>query len=289
MFKQLFNLFYSLRPSQWIKNLIIFIPLFFSKSFYNFDLLLLSIEIFFIFCIFVWATYILNDLKDRHIDVLHPVKSKRALASWALNPRFAFIVAILILIWILYYIFTSFNLIIFSLFLVYLLNSLIYSLYLKKIVILDVFIISFWFIIRVLIWILIINVEISSWLIILIFFGSLFFGYLKRYQELMLKNKHGISSRENLKGYDEKFLQHIISVLFSLILISYTFYTFQSVQSQYMIITVPLVMYWMIRFYYSVFFLWKIKEGIDSVLLKDIHIVITWIIYLITTFLILSN
>ena len=269
MFKQLYYFILALRPKQWIKNIIIFIPLLFSWLFTDVNSIIKSVIIFFLFSIFVWCTYIFNDYKDIEKDKEHPTKSMRPLASWKLNKWFAIWFWSLILILSLYFWFYYWWKIVWILFIVYLFNTLLYTIKLKQIEIIDIFSIAIWFIIRWLIWTYIINVPISVWLMIILFFWSLRLWFLKRYQEVMLwKN-----TRENISKYNSIFLEQIISLITWIIIISYSLYTFNSVQSERMVITIPFITFLVIRYYYNIFFLKKYREPIENIILHDKHII----------------
>jgi 4-hydroxybenzoate polyprenyltransferase len=89
MTRSLYLFIISLRPKQWLKNTIIFLPLVFASKLFDFSAIIDTSIIFILFSLFVGTTYILNDLKDIQKDALHPIKSRRPLASGALNHRFA--------------------------------------------------------------------------------------------------------------------------------------------------------------------------------------------------------
>ncbi|NDK08116.1 decaprenyl-phosphate phosphoribosyltransferase [Candidatus Gracilibacteria bacterium] len=245
---------------------------------------MLSFKIFLLFCLFVGSTYIINDYFDIDRDKKHPKKSKRPLASGKLNKYFALILSILILLLIPLVTYYNYSLIILALFLLYLINSIFYSTYIKNIVILDVFSIAIGFVIRGLIGTYIINVELSYWFIIMLFFGSLLLGFLKRYQEVKL----GIDSRKNIKEYNEEFLKQIVSMITTVLLLSYALYTFQSIQNKFMIYTLPIVSFGIIRYYYNIFFLNKFDNSIEEIIFDDKFLLGSIIIYFGVVFFILS-
>lgn len=273
----------SLRPKQSIKNIIIFIPILFSGSFFNYELLKISTLGFILFSFFVWLLYILNDVKDIDFDKIHPIKKFRPIASWDLNIKLWVYFSLLFMLIILILVYLIFWKIILYFFLIYFLNSLLYTIYLKNIVIVDVFFISFGFIIRWLIWIFLINSSISIWFLLILFLWSLFFWFLKRYQELQLD----IISRKNIVLYNSDFLKQIISILTTLIIISYTFYTFNWVQSDLFFITVPFVLFWIIRYLYNIFYLENNLCWIDEIIYKDKFILLDIIIYFFIVFIII--
>gem|GEM_PF-5087117 len=100
-----------------------------------------------------------------------------------------------------------------------------------------------------------INTDISIWFLLILFFVALFFGFLKRYQEFKLS----IFSRKNIFSFNEEFLKQIIFLLTTLIIISYSLYTFNSIQSKLFSITIPFVLFGILRYLYNIFYL---KENI---------------------------
>lgn len=281
--EQIFYYIICMRPKQWIKNIIIFIPLIFSGEITHIYFLSKTIAIFLLFSIFVWATYVLNDIKDLEKDKLHPKKKNRPLASWKLNKKFAFITSILGIVLIRGISVYTFGRTIGILFAGYLANTIIYTYYLKHQVIIDVFSIAIWFVIRGLIGIYAVDVIISPWLLVVLFFWALFLGFLKRYQEVMLWK----DTRHNISLYNSEFLKQIISMLTTVILMAYTLYTFNSSQSQLMLITLPFVAFWIIRYYYNIFYLQKYEEGIEDIIIKDKRIFFDIIIWFIVTILLI--
>ena len=163
----------SLRPQQWIKNLFIFAPLLFSQNLTNGPLLLRNILAFAAFCALSSSHYIFNDLKDIEEDRLHPLKSQRPLASGRLHKTPA-IAAMLILGAGGFFLAGMINEYFFLVALGYVVLQIAYSLWLKHVVILDVFVVAAGFLIRVVAGGLAIRVEISSWLLICTILLALF-------------------------------------------------------------------------------------------------------------------
>jgi len=283
--QQIYYFILWLRPKQWIKNFIIFIPLIFSWNLFNFYDFKNTIIIFFIFSIFVGSTYIINDYFDIQKDKNHPTKKKRVLASWKLNKKFALFLAIFLILLNLLLSFYFWWIIFFLLFLAYLSNTFFYTIFTKNIVILDVFSIALGFVIRWLIWIFAIWAILSEWFLLIIFFWALLLGFLKRYQEVKLK----IQTRKNIESYNEEFLKQIISMILSILLFIYTLYTFNSVQSKLFIFTLPIVVFAIIRYYYNIFFLEKYKNSIEDIIFKDKFILFSGIFYIIFVILIIYS
>jgi 4-hydroxybenzoate polyprenyltransferase len=286
----LFEIVKTLRIKQWIKNLIIFAPLIFSQNVFNLPLLLKSVLAFVLFCLISGAAYILNDLKDLEEDKLHPLKSKRPLASGRLNKSQA--------------LFTFFFLVIISLigaFLinisffialgVYLVLQFCYSFWLKHVVILDVFLIAAGFFIRVIAGGLVIEVQLSPWLIICTILLALFLALSKRRHELVLLNASAEIHRPILKEYNPHLLDQMIAVVTASTVISYCLYTISSETidkfgTKNLIFTVPFVLYGIFRYLYLVH---QKKEGgsPEVLLIKDKPLLIDIFLWIATAALII--
>lgn len=280
---QFYYYFIWMRPKQWIKNLIIFIPLLFSWFAFDLGAILNSMIVFLIFCIFAWSIYILNDIRDIEHDKNHPKKNKRPLASGKLNLNFALMLSLILISIALWSVYKLFDFWVLISFFIYLINTVIYIYFVKNIVIVDIFSISMWFVIRWLIWTFLIWSEISIWLLLILFFWALLLWFLKRFQELKL----GLQTRKNITHYNEEFLKQIISMITTLILMSYSFYTFNSVQSKYIAVTIPFVIFGIIRFFYNIFYLEKFEHGIEEIILYDRYLLVNWLLYLITVFIVI--
>lgn len=235
-----------------------------------------------LFCLFCSATYILNDVHDRKTDALHPEKKKRPIASGKLWIKTAIFLSLFL--WIGSIVLSWFiNLWCAMFFWIYLINTLLYTYFLKEKVIIDVFMISFGFLIRWAIGIAITDAIVSPWFLIMVFFGSLFLWFSKRYQESVLHSQNKISSRKNIHEYSEDFLKQILSVLTSFLLVAYTLYAFQSVQWSRMVWTIPIVTFGIIRFYYNIFFLWKNSISLENIILKDRPLIGSILLYCIVS------
>lgn len=267
----------SLRPKQRIKNGILFFPYFFSGLFTRNNTVNLFL-LFLLFSFFVWSTYILNDIKDVDQDRMHPQKQLRPLASWKLPILFAKVCSIFFMSISASIIRRWFWETMVGILWLYLLNTLLYSYFMKHIVIVDVFFIAFGFVLRWIIWSLAIGVVISERLLIILFFGALFLWFLKRYQEVKLWIE---STRKNITLYNELFLQQVISIITSIMIIAYTLYTFNSVQPSWIIVTIPVVSFAIIRYYYHIFYLWKYEEGIEDIIFSDRYLLISWLLFIV--------
>lgn len=246
----------SLRPQQWIKNFFIFAPLIFSRNFLNRPLLWTTFEAFVAFCLVSSAHYIFNDLRDLEDDRRHPVKSKRPLASGRLKvgPAVAALVVIgatgIALA-------ASINVPFLLTAIGYLVLQTVYSMWLKHVVILDVFVIAAGFLIRVVAGGLAIRVEISSWLLICTILLALFLAMGKRRYELVLLDKDAAAHRPILKEYNTYLLDQMISVVTASTLVAYCLYTIspetvEKFGTRNLLFTVPFVLYGIFRYLYLI-------------------------------------
>ncbi len=274
--KQLYYFLLALRPKSWMKNLILFLPLIFSGNLLNIHAVYTTSLIFIIFCLFVWGTYIINDYKDREYDKKHPTKKNRPLASGKLSATWALFSAIgliLLSLVVSYYLGWYITL---GMFLCYWINTTIYTLYLKQTEIIDIFSIAIGFVIRWIIWVVIISASFSPWFFMILFFGALWLGFVKRYQEVQVWT----NTRIVIKKYNSHFLEQIISIMTSTLLMSYALYTFNSVQSQNFLLTLPIIAFLIIRMYYNIFFLKRHEESLEQIILSDKRIIISSLLYI---------
>jgi decaprenyl-phosphate phosphoribosyltransferase len=243
--KQLiFGLIQLMRPKQWIKNTFVFAPLLFAGLYLNLENIKQTIIAALLFCVASSATYILNDLKDIEKDRLHPKKSKtRPLASGLVQPNQAKVLMLL-----LYFIliastlfYTSTVLVIFA----YLLLNFAYSFHLKHQPVLDIFTIASGFVLRVYAGAVAINVPISSWMFITTLCLALYLASIKRRQELAL---NGTASRQTLEKYSLYLLNRYAEMSAIGALLFYSIFVMS--EKPTLIISIPLVLFGMFRYWY---------------------------------------
>lgn len=275
-----------LRPKSWIKNFVILLPLIFSGKVLYVNSVFSSFFLFLLFSFFVGGTYIVNDLCDVENDKKHPQKKYRPIASGRISPFSAGIFAFFIISFSLLLCFYFYSFSIFLFFLLYWINTSIYSLFLKRKPILDVFSIAFWFVIRGVLWIIVISWFFSPWFFMILFFWSLWLWFVKRYQELSL----WMSTRSVLLWYGINFLEQIISIMTAVLLVSYALYTIESTQSQWFLLTLPLVVFLVIRIYYHIFFLKKYDLSFEDIILSDFSILFSsFLFFIISSIIVLLN
>lgn len=210
------------RPKHWIKNGFILAPLFLSFQFFNIPLLLRAIAAFCIFCAASSAVYAGNDIIDRERDKFHEKKRLRPIASGTLSVSAALIIFFLLAILSLT---TAFFLSPAAGFcvLVYIGLNSVYTFYLKRLPIVDVFILAAGFVVRVIVGAEVINVPISHWMILITIFLSLFLGFGKRYSEIQ-KEDAG-EHRKVLSAYTPEVLKIYVMMCGILSIVTYAFYT----------------------------------------------------------------
>ncbi len=217
----------AIRPAEWIKNTFVFAPMFFSGQGWSFSRLSLVAVAFVAFCAMSSAVYLFNDINDRELDRLHPRKAKRPIASGELSVGVAQIVMMSLVAGAL--IVVAHIPAVATLLFIYALINVAYSLWLKHIVIVDVFCIALGFVLRVFVGGWIINVVPSSWLILATFLLSLFLALLKRRHELLVASAAPHSHRPVLEHYSLKLVDELVSVVTPVTLITYILYTMDSV------------------------------------------------------------
>lgn len=285
--ERLYALLQSMRPRQWTKNLAIFVGLVFAQRLFDLTLFERATIAFLAFCLASSGIYLLNDLLDLENDRQHPKKKHRPLAAGTLPTSWAK-VAIGVL-WLCCAALAS------GLFLIplvgkdtfaelgganilfagvlagYVILMILYSVRLKHVVLLDVFIIASGFALRILAGAVAIPVIISPWLYIVTIMLSLLLALGKRRNELVLMDDLASNHRQILKEYSLPLLDQLITIATATTLMAYSLYTFQATTgNSRLMITIPLVLYGMCRYLYLVYVR---KEGgsPEEVLLRDRH------------------
>jgi 4-hydroxybenzoate polyprenyltransferase len=246
----------ALRPKQWIKNLVIFLPLVFGKKLFDFPANLKALAAFFIFSLSASAVYLVNDILDLEKDRLHPMKRQRPLASGKLPVAQAWVMACILG---LISISLSFLLNVYFGFTVvgYLVFNFVYTKILKEVVILDVFCIGGFFLLRIIAGSVVTGVEFSHWMNFMAVLLALFLGFNKRRQEIMFLAGDAISHRSVLAKYNPYFLDQMISVVTSSILVAYMLYTVDArtislFGTKRLLYTIAFVYYGIFRYLYII-------------------------------------
>jgi 4-hydroxybenzoate polyprenyltransferase len=250
------NLILSLRPSQWTKNLFIFLPLLFGQRLLDPVAIAYSVAAFVIFCILSGVVYLINDVADRDADRGHPVKMHRPIASGAVPAGIALATAGglgALALGAAFWLRLPFGI----LAAVYLALLTLYSGPLKHIVIIDVLTIAIGFVIRVAAGAVVIAVPISPWLYVLTILLALFLVLSKRRHELVLLADRATGHRRILEEYSPYLLDQMISVVTASTLVAYAIYTvspdtIQKFHTDRLGLTLPFPLYGIFRYLYLV-------------------------------------
>jgi len=288
--KTIYYIFISTRPKQWIKNILVFAGLFFAKDVFDVAKITDAFLAFIAFCLISGSVYLINDFFDLEKDAQHPLKKYRPLPSGKLSPYTA-IVAALILMAVAIIGGFLLNLYFGIMLAVYVLLNLAYSVYFKRVVILDVMIIASGFMFRAVGGTLAIHEPVSSWFILCTIFLALFLALSKRRAELITLGENAIHTRKSLEQYDSKFLDQMITVVTTGCLMSYALYTLdeQTVAKfghQRLLWTIPFVIYGLFRYLYMVY---KKQDGEapENAILGDRPLLVCIGLYALTVFIII--
>lgn len=250
----------AMRPRQWMKNLIIFAGLLFSRRFSNVQDVVTVCAAFVIFCALSGSIYLINDIVDIDEDRCHELKRARPIASGRLRPATAALAAASMTIASIvaaFLIGTGLGVVS----LAYFLLLLSYSFLLKHVVIVDVLVIAVGFVLRAVAGGVAIGVEVSPWLLICTILLALFLALSKRRHELVLLEGNAPQHRPILEEYSTYLLDQMIAVVTSSTLMAYVLYTLSPRTlrdvSDKLYLTIPFVLYGIFRY------LWLVhhKEG----------------------------
>ncbi|MBN2542346.1 decaprenyl-phosphate phosphoribosyltransferase [bacterium] len=216
-----------LRVHQWSKNLLVFAGIIFAKHLFIIDELVMVILSFFCFCVVASSVYVFNDLVDIKYDKNHPVKRERPLASGKISRAtaiFLFIFLLAVGVVTSFFISLNFGLLI----ILYVVIHYSYSLWLKNIVILDILSVASGYVIRAVAGALVIDVEISSWLLVCSALLALLLVLGKRRQELVGLKKGNVT-RPILDNYSLSFVDQMINAVAASVITAYFLYSFSDV------------------------------------------------------------
>ncbi|MFW9848272.1 MAG: UbiA prenyltransferase family protein [Candidatus Thorarchaeota archaeon] len=250
-----------MRPHQWYKNLLVFLPILFVNfrdplpAVFNLQHYPPLIIGFIAFCAVSSAGYIFNDVKDVEEDAAHPEKKDRPLPAGQVSRRQALFFGAGLMIGGLFLSFI--NSIFFLMVIFYIINSQAYNYYLRNYAVVDVVTIGIGFIIRAISGAFLIGVPFTSWLILGVFFVALVLGFSKRKNELFLLGDDAAQHKKVFTQYNMEFLNHAVVTSATWIVIFYTLYVYQNFgeyfETQPVILTVPIVAGIVLRYTFLVF------------------------------------
>ncbi len=251
------HLLTALRPRQWVKNLLVLAPVLFSRHLFSSAGLSKGLAAFALFCAVSSSCYLINDLTDIERDRVHPSKRRRPIASGKLGKGIALATAVALLILGMagaVILNRGFGLVLGA----YGLISLSYTFILKQLVILDVFAVALGFVLRAVAGAVVIQVEISSWLLVCTTLLALFLGFSKRRYELLLLQEEAGNHRQVLEEYNPQFLDMMIAIVTASTVTSYAIYTVseetvQRFHTRRLLLTLPFVLYGIFRYLYLIY------------------------------------
>ena len=217
-----------IRPHQWIKNMFVFLPLFFGGVLLDRNALFYGIVVFFAYSFVASSIYCFNDIVDVAADRQHPVKCKRPIASGAISLGTGYVLMLLMLLlgvvllmllpaevrWHVAAVMGGY----------YLLN-LAYCSWLKQYAILDVCIVAFGFVLRIAAGGYAAQVVPSQWIVLMTFLLTLFLSFAKRRDDVLRMNETGEAPRKNTSRYNLTFINQAITITASVTLVCYIMYT----------------------------------------------------------------
>ena len=215
------------RPRQWVKNFFVFIPLFFGGQMSNTALLLDALTTFIAFSLAASSIYCLNDIVDVEADRQHPVKCHRPIASGqvSVSAAYALMAIMLILSMTVCPMLKGRSMAVGTVVLGYWIMNIAYCVWLKNFAIIDVCLIAFGFVLRILAGGLATGIEPSNWLVLMTFLLTLFLSFAKRRDDVLRMEATGKPPRKNTIRYNLTFINQAITISASITLVCYIMYT----------------------------------------------------------------
>jgi 4-hydroxybenzoate polyprenyltransferase len=277
--------FKLIRVKEYVKNIIVFAPLFFSAEMLNKSLIIDALISFVCFCFIASSIYILNDLIDIEYDKQHPKKKNRPIASGKISKTFAIVLMLVLLISstsISYFVNIELLIVIAS----YFVLNILYSLWLKHIAIIDIFIISVGFILRLLAGAFATNIILSDWIILLTLLLSVFLILGKRRQDVIIFEETKQLIRKSIQRYNKQFIDNIMVLISSVIISIYIMYSISAdivltEYGKYFKLSSLWIILAFLRYFQLVFVMNKNKSPI-YLFLSDIFLIIVFLLWVLS-------
>ncbi len=280
-----------MRPHQYIKNLFIFLPLFFALKITDTTLLFNAFIAFIAFSLTASAIYSLNDYHDIEEDREHPKKRNRPLASGAITKKEAVVMMVMLSVTG-FVLMTSLSFNAAAILGAYVVMNVAYSFFLKHVAIVDVTIIAVGFVLRLFIGSAVTGIPLSMWIVIMTFLLALFMALAKRRDDVLIYLNTGKKMRKVIDGYNLQFLDTAMAIMASVVIVAYTIYTTSAevvarVHSEYLYLTALFVILGILR-YMQIAFVQQDSGSPTKIVLKDRFMQLTivgwgvafaWILY----------
>lgn len=279
-----------MRIHQWVKNLFIFLPLFFAFKIDQLPLVIADLWAFIGFCFVASSIYIINDWNDIEADRIHPEKRRRPLAANLVSKKEAlFLIIGLLLVSVCVYAFILKNYTALSLLLSYFILNIFYSLKLKHIPIIDICIVAVGFVIRIFVGGIVIDTPLSRWIVVMTFLLAIFLALGKRRDDVVIYERTGDKVRKNVDGYNISFLNAAIIIVSAVMIVAYIMYTVSPEitdrNGDNLYLTSFFVIVGLFR-YLQIIFVEERSGNPTSIFLKDNFIRIIIILWIVSFFLI---
>lgn len=273
-----------MRPHQYIKNLFIFLPLFFAIKITDTVLLTNTVIAFIAFSLAASAIYTFNDYHDIEEDRQHPKKKNRPLASGAISKVQAVVIMVVLLVSG-FALMTTESLQAVAILAAYVIMNIAYSFYLKHIAIIDVVVIAIGFVLRLFVGSVVTGIQLSMWIVIMTFLLALFMALAKRRDDVLIFLETGKKMRNVINGYNLQFLDTAMAIMASVVIVAYTIYTtsaevVERFHSQYLYLTALFVILGIMR-YLQIAFVHLDSGSPTRIVLKDRFMQLTilaWIV-----------
>ncbi len=273
------------RPAQWLKNGILLAPLIFAGELTDTTKLGTALAATALFCLLSSAVYVFNDLVDREKDKHHPLKKGRPIASGRISTGSATVLILILFIIGLAWAWTI-NRHFFTISAAFVLLNLLYTVWLKHVVIVDAMTVAISFVIRAYAGAYAIAVPASKWLLINTLLLALFLAFGKRRHELVFLEETATAHRKALSSYSPYLLDQLIGVVTPAVVVMYMLYSFstevsQKLGTENLFLTIPFVVYGIFRYLYLIH---KEEKGGSPtrVLISDLPILLTVVLWLLT-------
>ena len=248
-------LYKLIRPKQWVKNVFVLLPLFFSGNLFDWPLLSGALLTMLAYCFIASSVYCYNDIVDVEADRRHPVKCKRPIASGAISVRMGYaLMALMFLLSMGMVALLSINrLQVGGVFLFYYVMNLGYCAKLKQYAIIDVCVVAFGFVLRIVAGGEACDVLLSKWIVLMTFLLALFLSFAKRRDDVLRMNKTGEAPRKNTIRYNLTFINQAITITASVTLVCYIMYTVspevaEHFNNEYLYLTTVFVILGLLRY-----------------------------------------
>ena len=250
------NILRLTRPKQWIKNFFVFVPMFFGGELFDSHSLWLTIVTFLAFSLTASSVYCYNDIVDVDADRQHPVKCHRPIASGAVSIRMGYMlmaITFLLGIAVMMLLPPEVKSQVMAVIVFYYVLNLSYCSKLKQYAILDVCIVAFGFVLRILAGGFACELALSNWIVIMTFLLTLFMSFAKRRDDVLRMNETGEAPRKNTVRYNLTFINQAITITASVTLVCYIMYCVspevtERFQTPYLYLTFVFVLLGLLRY-----------------------------------------